>query len=272
MNKQKIVRDVIIIVLIVIVGFLVFKNKGTGPAEAGGGTPAMGGAGGHGGGSEQMTGHPQKKFEMSDGQAVITLGGLTVGDQWLGEMLEVTKLEYINTQQMDEVAATELARNDVLLSSLQTLVRLSAIEEFGIEADQSDIDKSEEQFNSQFEDEADKQALFDGTGWTMDDMRRMWSKQSIESSFFRKIAELKDVDPENKIALDSAYAEWMQEMIETSDWVFGDEALQAMYDSGLNYDPPDMGGGGMMMPPADGAHGGGGDPHGASDSDPHAGM
>jgi hypothetical protein len=188
MNKPKVVRDVIIIVVIIAIAGFLYLNRSKGPVqpddETGNGDPSQIDHG------EMGMMHGGSLPEMTEGEPVITLGDSYVGSDWFDANVGMYEIRLTGQGFEEEPAAGE-------------------------------IEERETWFYGQFETENAAQELLDEMDITIGQLRKMWMEELIETALISKIAVLNELDPESEEA-QTTYDGWIWERMMDSDFIFAD--------------------------------------------------
>ncbi len=234
MDKRKVVRDTLIILAVIaLILVMLNQNAGQGPAEL---APTAHGPGdGHNHGSEDETAamtqmHGMVGTAVTDGDPVVTLGERWVGSIWFEETANVARETFRSDEELDADDETidGMAKLAALIKGIEQIIRDNAADVWGIELDSEELTEREQEFRDSIGNDEEVDAFLQANSMTIERLRSMWSRESVEFQLMDKIIEdLGDNMPEDDV--EQAVVDWLNEQIMSAPFTFHDPELEALY-------------------------------------------
>jgi hypothetical protein len=222
-DKRKIIRDSLVVVILIVVGYFLVRSHQPGPVEKGAATSP------HGADMQSMpANHGNMPPELSEGEPVATLAAGTIGKTWFDDRVQRT-LEMLSSQdqfkgQMDDATAMSVAQQEAIVEGAVELIETQAIIDMGIQPDMEVVGKQQKDFDSS----PDAKSMMESMGLTREKLEALWKDESQHTVLRDKIAQLAGAEPASEAA-DNAYIAWAEKKLLEIEITFTDPLYQNLF-------------------------------------------
>jgi hypothetical protein len=217
-DKRKLARDIAIVLVVAAAVFLLLRSRQPGPVEQ------LSAQSPHGDTTQMPADHGQMPPDINAGDPVASIGGRTLGRDWVDDTAARFSDYLVGQEQMDAESASNLAQEEALIEGLVKLIEAQTYEEWNIQPDAEVMAQQEQSFASS----PDAQQIMEQMGLTKERLEALWRSENQGKQLRQRIAEMDGAEPDSPEA-DAAYVRWLNEKLAQAQIEFIDPAMQPLY-------------------------------------------